>query len=101
MLTRELIIEKLKPIEDPEINISVVDLGLIYDVAIFEGENVEITMTLTTPACPYGPILVSQVEEAIKNIEGVKKVTVYTVWDPPWNPVEMASDYAKDELGLW
>jgi len=101
MVTREQIIEKIKPIEDPEINIGVVDLGLIYDVAIFNGEDVEITMTLTTPACPYGPILVSRVEEAIKGIEGVKKVKVYTVWDPPWNPAEMASEYTKNELGLW
>ncbi len=101
MLTRELILEKIKPIEDPEINIGVVDLGLIYDVAIFDGKNIEITMTLTTPACPYGPILVSKVEEAIKSIEGVEKVTIYTVWDPPWNPIEMASESAKNELGIW
>jgi metal-sulfur cluster biosynthetic enzyme len=101
MLTRESVLEKLKPIEDPEVGLSVVDLGLIYDVAIFDGKKVEITMTLTSPGCPYGPELVGQVESAAKTIEGAETVEVYTVWDPPWNPAEMASDYAKDRLGIW
>jgi metal-sulfur cluster biosynthetic enzyme len=101
MLTRELILEKIKPVTDPEVDLSLVDLGLIYDVAIFDGINIEITMTLTAPFCPYGPELVKQVEDAVKSVDGVEKVTVFTVFDPPWNPEEMASDYAKDKLGIW
>ncbi len=100
-LTRELILEKLKPIEDPEIALGVVDLGLIYDVEIVDNKEVNITMTLTTPACPYGPMLVEQVENAVKAVEGVEKTSVTVVWDPPWNPAEMASDMAKDVLGIW
>lgn len=100
-LTKALIFEHLAPIEDPEMHIGLVDLGLIYDAEINKNNNVKITMTLTSPMCPVGPELVSAVEMAVKMIDGVKKVTVDVVFDPPWNPEEMASDAAKDELGIW
>ena len=101
MLTREIVLEKIRPVADPEICLSVVDLGLIYDVEIVDQKMVNITMTLTTPGCPYGPALLTDIEDAVKELEGVEKVTITLVWDPPWNPEEMASEKAKDELGIW
>lgn len=99
--TKEQIIEALKPIQDPEIRIGVVDLGLVYDIDVTNEGEVTIKMTLTTPACPYGEILLAQVHRAVEELEGVTKVQVVLVWDPPWNPEEMCSDPAKDQLGIW
>ncbi|MEW6411535.1 MAG: iron-sulfur cluster assembly protein [Candidatus Zixiibacteriota bacterium] len=100
-VTKEKIIEALKPIQDPEIRIGVVDLGLVYDVMIEEDGKVLVKMTLTTPACPYGEMLLTMVHRAVEEIEGVSDVEVKLVWDPPWDPKEMASDQAKDLLGIW
>ena len=101
MLTKETILEALKPIKDPEIHIGIVDLGLIYDVSVKENNDVDVKMTLTSPACPIGPELVSAVELTVKQLEGAGEVDVEVVWDPPYDPQTMASDYAKDELGIW
>ena len=100
-ITNEQIMEALKPIKDPEIHIGIVDLGLIYGVNVTENNDVEIRMTLTTPQCPVGSELVSAVEISAGSLNGVGKVDVELVWDPPYDPHEMASDYAKDELGIW
>jgi metal-sulfur cluster biosynthetic enzyme len=99
--TKEQFFEILMPVEDPEIRISIVDLGLIYDVLVEEDNTVIVKMTLTTPACPYGEMLINQVQETITNVEGVKEAKVELVWEPIWDPREMASDYAKDQLGIW
>jgi len=100
--TKEQLIEILKPIHDPEIRIGIVDLGLIYDVLIDEETaKVTIKMTLTTPACPYGEMLISMVNRAVEELDEVKEVEVKLVWDPPWDPKEMCSDGAKDILGIW
>jgi metal-sulfur cluster biosynthetic enzyme len=102
MPTKEQVIELLKPIHDPEIRIGIVDLGLIYDVLIDEDTGkVIVKMTLTTPACPYGEMLISMVHRAVEEIDDVKGVEVKLVWDPPWDPKEMCSDGAKDILGIW
>ena len=101
MPTKEEIYARIAPIEDPEIRIGVVDLGLIYDIPILDNRIVNILMTLTTPGCPYGPELIGQVKNAVKQMDGIEKVDVELVWDPPWNPAEMASEYAKDVLGIW
>lgn len=101
MLTKDEIMARLEPIEDPEIGLGLVDLGLIYDVMILDDRIVNIFMTLTTPGCPYGPQLVEQVRKAVTEIEGVEKVDIEIVWDPPWNPAEMATEYGKDVLGIW
>jgi len=95
------IIEALKPIHDPEIRIGIVDLGLVYDVAVSDDAAVQIKMTLTTPACPYGEMLLGQAHRAAEQVEGVKKVEVALVWDPIWDPKTMCSDLAKDQLGIW
>jgi metal-sulfur cluster biosynthetic enzyme len=101
MPSKEEILAKLEPIEDPEIRVGLVDLGLIYDIEFPAERNVRISMTLTTPGCPYGPRLVQDVKDAVLSLDGVKDVEVEVVFEPPWNPVEMASEYAKDVLGIW
>lgn len=99
--TKEQIIEVLRPIQDPEIRIGVIDLGLVYDVLPHEDGKIEIKMTLTTPACPYGEMLITQVHREVAAMEGVREVEVILVWDPIWDPETMASDTAKDILGIW
>ncbi len=99
--TKDEIIEVLKPIHDPEIRVGIVDLGLIYDAIISDAGEVEVKMTLTTPACPYGEMLVSMVHREAEKLDGVTNVKVTLVWDPPWDPNEMCSDAAKDVLGIW
>jgi len=81
--------------------IGIVDLGLVYDVLINEKNEVKVKMTLTTPACPYGEMLIKMAQHAVEEIEGVTRAEIVLVWDPPWDPREMASDLAKDQLGIW
>jgi len=100
MVTKEQVLGKIAEVEDPEIRLGVVDLGLIYNIEVLDEKTVMVAMTLTTPGCPYGPTLIADVENAVKEL-GVENVDVEIVWDPPWNPVEMASEYAKDVLGIW
>lgn len=95
----------LKTIFDPEIHLSVWDLGLIYDVAVQpdgkKGHRINIRMTLTTPACPYGPALLSKVHAEVGAMPGVSDVNVDLAWIPPWDPRTMASDEAKLKMGLF
>ena len=97
-LTKEAVLEKLKEVYDPEIPINVVDLGLIYDVQINDGQ-VYVKMTLTAPGCAIGPYIAQQVEWAVQELEGVKDVQVEMTFDPPWTP-DMISEEAKKMLGL-
>jgi metal-sulfur cluster biosynthetic enzyme len=101
MVTKDEIMAKLNNVMDPELNLSIVDLGLVYNIEIIDEKSVQIGMTLTFPGCPYGPALISDAEIAVKEIEGVSNVDIDIVWEPPWNPNEMASEYAKDVLGIW
>jgi metal-sulfur cluster biosynthetic enzyme len=101
-LTPSLVLKALKPISDPEIMLSIVDLGLIYGVDVTEdGSKVVVRMTLTGPGCPVGPQILAAVHNTVARIPGVKEPDVQLVWDPPWNPVVHASDEAKDALGIW
>lgn len=100
-LTQDQVMEAIAPVKDPELHLGLVDLGLVYGVLIDNENNVEVTMTLTSPMCPIGPELSSMVKDAVLKLDGVKDVTVEIVFDPPWDPHEMASDVAKDELGIW
>jgi len=93
--------EVLALVKDPEIGLGVIDLGLIYDIDINDNNDVDIRMTLTTPACPCGPEIIDAVRISAQKIEEVKEVNVEVVFDPPWNPEEMASEYARDVLGIW
>lgn len=101
MVSKEEVLAAVATVEDPEIGLGVVDLGLIYDIAIADDSSIDIRMTLTTPYCPYGPQLVAEVQKAALDLPGVPKADVEVVWDPPWDPNSMASDYAKDVLGIW
>jgi metal-sulfur cluster biosynthetic enzyme len=98
---KSAVLEALRPVRDPEIRVGIVDLGLVYDVDVNDEAEVKVKMTLTTPACPYGEVLLGLAHRAAEEVEGVTKVEVHLVWDPPWNPEEMCSDEAKDQLGIW
>jgi metal-sulfur cluster biosynthetic enzyme len=100
MVTKEEVIQKLKTIADPEINIDIVSLGLVYDIDI-DGENndhVNIRMTLTTIGCPLAYNILESVKKAVESIEGVKGVDIYLTFDPPWSP-DMMTEEAKKKLG--
>ena len=96
-LTEEKIKAALKNVYDPELPVSIVDLGLIYDTKI-SGNNVNLKMTLTTPGCSMGSMIAGQAEMALKEI-GAENVLIDIIWDPPWNP-DMMSDEAKEKLGV-
>ena len=98
VLSREHVLTALKEVFDPEIPVNVVDLGLIYDVQVAEGD-VHVLMTLTAPGCGMGPYIAQQAEWAISEVEGVGDVNVEMVFDPPWNP-EMITEDGKKLLGL-
>jgi metal-sulfur cluster biosynthetic enzyme len=101
-LTTEGIFDAIRPVSDPEIRISIVELGLVYDVELENGgKDVTVKMTLTSPMCPVGPMIMSAVHENVALLPGVENVSVELVWDPPWDPRVMASDEAKDQLGIW
>jgi FeS assembly SUF system protein len=96
---KEKIMEKLEEVNEPELNIDIVNLGLVYDVDISDEGDVNITMTLTAMGCPLAGTIQGQVEEALKKVEGVRNVEVNIVWNPPWDKSRM-SRYAKIALGI-
>jgi FeS assembly SUF system protein len=93
------VVGALKKIYDPEIPVNIHDLGLIYSVNVAEGGSVQLTMTLTAPACPVAGTLPGEVERAVKSVDGVSEAKVELVWDPPWNP-GMMSKMARVMLGM-
>jgi metal-sulfur cluster biosynthetic enzyme len=99
-LQSDLVMELLKDVEDPEMGINIVDLGLVYDVNISESNDVEVIMTLTSMGCPLGPVIMNDVKQAVGRVIGAGDVTVRIVWSPPWSPDRMSED-ARDELGIW
>lgn len=94
-VSREAVIEALKTVEDPELFLDIWFLGLIYDIQIEEGD-VAIDMTFTSPMCPAGPQLKSDVERQVGAVPGVKSVSVTITFSPPWEP----SDEVKGLLGM-
>lgn len=98
--SRDDVREGLKNVYDPEIGINVVDLGLVYDADISETGDVLVTMTLTSMGCPLGPIIVQEIQSALKDLPEIGDIDVKLVWSPPWSP-DMMSEEAKDELGIW
>jgi len=99
MPEQETFIDALKTVVDPELHVNIVDLGLIYTIQSREDE-VDVEMTLTTPACPAGPEILKNAVEALERIEGIKKANVKLVMSPPWSPDRM-TDEARDELGMF
>lgn len=90
----------LKSVIDPELNMNVVDLGLIYGVGV-QRNQVKVTYTLTSPGCPLGPVIKGQMQSALGKLPWVKEIDAQLVWSPPWDPHTMASEEAKTELGIW
>jgi metal-sulfur cluster biosynthetic enzyme len=91
---------KLAEVMDPEINMSIVELGLVYGIEYDDG-IVSITMTLTSPGCPLGPVIRGEAYAKMREIPGVKDVDVQIVWNPPWDPRTMASEDIRMQLGIW
>lgn len=100
-VSADVILESLREVEDPELGIGIVDLGLVYGVEV-DGRNVRVVMTLTSPGCPIGPMLQAAVQGAVQRTYSEPvEVKVDLVWNPPWDPYRMASEEAKDSLGIW
>ena len=102
-LSEEAILDALRQVRDPELMVNVADLGLIYGVGVDEVEgktNVHIIMTMTTPACPFGPELIQEVKEAVGKLPGAGEVEVQLTLSPPWTPDRMTEE-ARDELGMF
>jgi len=96
---KDLIVQALKTIFDPEIPVDIYELGLIYEINIDEKNHVEVVMTLTSPSCPVAGTLPQEVEQKVKGVDGVIDVTLELVFEPPWSQ-EMMSEEAQLELGL-
>jgi metal-sulfur cluster biosynthetic enzyme len=84
-LTEDLIRQTLRRVKDPELDLNIVDLGLVYDVEV-EGGQVSIRMTLTSPGCPAGPLITNDVYRQVRALDGVTDVDVAIVWEPYWTP---------------
>lgn len=97
---KKAVIEGLKTVFDPEIPVNIYDLGLIYDIAIDEEQQVFIKMTLTSPGCPVAQTFPGTVETAVNAVEGVCDCTVELVWEPEWTRERM-SEAARLELGMF
>ena len=104
ILAEDSVREALKQVIDPELFVNIVDLGLIYNVKIAENAegkaDVDIEMTMTSPACPAGPQLLGQSKEFVGRLAGVANVDVRLVMEPPWTPDRMTED-ARDQLGIF
>ena len=89
MVTPEIVRKALRAVKDPELNLNIVDIGLVYDVIVNDDGHVQINMTLTSPGCPSGPEIVGDVRQTVADLEGVKSVDVEIVWEPYWTPERM------------
>jgi metal-sulfur cluster biosynthetic enzyme len=98
MPSREDVIDALRVVEDPELGMDIVELGLLYDVEV-EGPKVHVTYSLTSMGCPVGPMIEQQMVEVVEGLEGVETVEPELTWDPPWSPEKMSED-AKLILGF-
>jgi metal-sulfur cluster biosynthetic enzyme len=98
MPTKEEILEALREVEDPELGMDIVELGLLYDVEV-DGANVTVTHSLTSLGCPAGPMIQEGIHDAAASVPGVEQVSVELTWDPPWTPERMSDD-AKFILGF-
>jgi len=96
--------EALKQVIDPELFVNIVDLGLIYEIKVDETDegksNIQVEMTMTSPACPAAPQLLGQSKDFVGRLEEVGEVDIKLVMDPPWTPDRMSED-AKDQLGIF
>jgi metal-sulfur cluster biosynthetic enzyme len=98
MAMRDDVVEALRQVEDPELGMDIVDLGLMYDVEV-EGPKVKVIYTLTSMGCPVGPMIDEQINAVTAQVPGVEEVETELTWDPPWSPEKMSDD-AKFILGF-
>ena len=98
MPTKEEVVEALRQVEDPELGMDIVELGLMYDVEV-DGPKVHVTYTLTSMGCPVGPMIQEQIQQVTAGVPGVEEVEAELTWNPPWSPEKMSED-AKFILGF-
>ena len=98
MPSREQVLDALRVVEDPELGMDIVELGLVYDAKV-EDSNIHVTYTLTSMGCPVGPMIEQQISETVAAMDGVEEVETELTWDPPWTPEKMSDD-AKFVLGF-
>jgi metal-sulfur cluster biosynthetic enzyme len=98
MVIREQIYRNLKKVIDPELNINIVDLGLIYNVKV-EKNSVNLLMTLTFPGCPLASVIHKEIREKLKAVKGIGKINIEITFDPPWD-FSKVSEEAKEKLGV-
>jgi metal-sulfur cluster biosynthetic enzyme len=98
MPTKEAVVEALRAVEDPELGMDIVELGLLYDVEV-EGPKVKVIHTLTSMGCPVGPMIQENIDQIARAMPEVEDVEVELTWDPPWSPEKMSDD-AKFILGF-
>lgn len=102
LTTKDVVFEALKTVVDPEIGIGIVELGLVYGADIENnGKKVTVRMTLTSPMCPHGAVIISQVDDVLKALPGIEEADIKVVWEPQWDPRTMASEEVKDKMGIW
>jgi metal-sulfur cluster biosynthetic enzyme len=89
MPTSEAIRKAIRAVKDPELNLNIIDIGLVYDVAVDEAGDVRVQMTLTSPGCPAGGEIIEDVKRVVGDMEGVRSVDVELVWEPYWTPEKM------------
>ena len=98
MPTRDEVFEALRQVEDPELGMDIVDLGLLYDAEI-EGSKVKVIHSLTSMGCPAGPMIQDDIRSVVSSLPDVEDVEIELTWDPPWTPDKMSDD-AKFILGI-
>lgn len=97
----EFLRERLYGIEDPELGLSILELGLVYRVEMSADGKATVDVTLTSPACPVGPFILAQIDRTLHSVSGVETVDVRLVWEPAWDPRTMASEDVRLALGVW
>ena len=98
VVTEENVIDALREVFDPEIPVNVVDLGLVYDVKIEDGNKVSVKMTLTAPGCPLASVVEEDARDKILSVTGAKEADIEIVFEPPWTP-ERLTDEGRKALG--
>jgi metal-sulfur cluster biosynthetic enzyme len=98
MATRDEVLEILRTVEDPELGMDIVDLGLLYEVDV-EDATARVTYSLTSMGCPAGPLIAQDIDSAVRQVEGIEDVELELTFDPPWTPDRMSDD-AKFILGF-
>ena len=89
MITTDTVRKAIRAVKDPELNLNIIDIGLVYDVTVGDAGDVHVNMTLTSPGCPAGAEIIQDVKQVVGDLEGVTSVDVELVWEPYWTPERM------------